>query len=109
MRLLFDENLSHHLVRRLADVFPGSVHVRELQLGSQLDTAIWSYAASHDLVIVSKDDDFHHLSFVRGAPPKVIGIRAGNCTTSTIEALLRARRAEIERFGADTDATFLPL
>ncbi|MGH8574341.1 MAG: DUF5615 family PIN-like protein [Gammaproteobacteria bacterium] len=30
MRLLFDENLSFRLVRELADVYPDSVHVRDV-------------------------------------------------------------------------------
>lgn len=31
MRLLFDQNLSHKLVKRLADVFPDSLHVLALR------------------------------------------------------------------------------
>ena len=30
MRLLVDQNLSHRLVQRLADVCPGSCHVRDI-------------------------------------------------------------------------------
>ena len=30
MRLLFDQNLSHFLVSRLASEYPGSVHARDL-------------------------------------------------------------------------------
>ena len=32
MKLLFDENLSYKLVRLLADLFPDSVHVRDVGL-----------------------------------------------------------------------------
>ncbi len=31
MRLLFDQNLSQRLVQRLADVYPDSCHVREIE------------------------------------------------------------------------------
>ena len=34
MKLLFDENLSYKLVRLLADLFPDSVHVRDVGLES---------------------------------------------------------------------------
>ncbi len=37
MKLLFDENLSHKLVRRLADLFPDSVHVRDAGLKAAED------------------------------------------------------------------------
>ena len=60
------------LVARLANVFPGSVHVRTLGLRDAADEQLWSHAKSHDMVIVSKDGDFHQLSRARGAPPKVV-------------------------------------
>jgi len=34
MKLLFDENLSPDLVRRLTDLFPDSVHVRDVDLAA---------------------------------------------------------------------------
>ena len=109
MKLLFDENVSPRLVAGLSDVFPGSVHVRDVGLARATDAAIWDYARDHDLTIVSKDSDFHQASFVRGPPPKVIWIRRGNCTTADIEALLRSNQTGILAFGAETDAAFLAL
>lgn len=109
MRLLFDQNLSHQLVRRLTDLFPESAHVRDVGLRSGDDTKVWAYARSNDFVIVSKDDDFHHLSFTRGAPPKVIGIQLGNCSTTAIEQLIRQRHRAIVAFGLDPTAAYLPL
>ena len=90
-------------------MFPGSVHVRDVGLARATDAAIWGYAQDHDLAIVSKDSDFHQVSFVRGPPPKVIWIRRGNCTTADMEALLRSNRAGIIAFGAEADAAFLAL
>jgi predicted nuclease of predicted toxin-antitoxin system len=40
MKLLFDQNLSHKLVDRLADVFPDSLHVRDIGMKSASDPAI---------------------------------------------------------------------
>ena len=34
MRLLFDENLAPRLVALVADLFPGSLHVSSIELGS---------------------------------------------------------------------------
>ena len=42
---------------------------------------IWNYARDNGLTIVSKDSDFHRMSFVLGAPPQVIWLRVGNCPT----------------------------
>jgi predicted nuclease of predicted toxin-antitoxin system len=109
MKLLFDENLSPKLVRLLSDLFPASAHVRDVGLASASDPIVWRYAIEHDLIITSKDEDFHHLSFLRGAPPKVIGIHTGNCSTKLVVALLRERHKQIEAFGKDDTASFLAL
>ena len=109
MKLLFDENPSPGLVGGLSDVFPGSVHVRDVGWSRASDTAIWAYAKEHDLTIVSKDSDFHQVSFLRGPPPKVVWIRRGNCTTADIEALLRSNRTGVLEFGVEAGAAFLVL
>jgi predicted nuclease of predicted toxin-antitoxin system len=45
---------------------------------------------------------------VRGAPPKVVWLQLGNCTTVEVEAAFRARFADIEAFDKDpTVATFV--
>ena len=44
VKLLFDQNLSFHLVAVLHGLYPGSVHVRDVQLGSADDAEVWSYA-----------------------------------------------------------------
>lgn len=72
MKLLFDENLSHKLVRLLADLFPDSVHVRDVSLKAADDPVVWEYAKDSDLMIVSKDSDMHQRSFIYGYPPKVV-------------------------------------
>jgi len=44
-----------------------------------------------------------------GPPPKVIWLRAGNCTTATVAQLLHRHVADICAFMADAEAAFLPL
>lgn len=66
MKLLFDQNLSRHLVGQLRDVFPESEHVTSLDLDAATDQEIWSYAGEHGHVIVSKDSDFRQLAFLHG-------------------------------------------
>jgi predicted nuclease of predicted toxin-antitoxin system len=62
-----------------------------------------------DALLVTKDEDFHRFSVIYGAPPKVVWVRRGNCTTDDVAGLLRRHRADIERFVQQTDATFLEL
>jgi predicted nuclease of predicted toxin-antitoxin system len=79
--LLFDENLSPHLPRLVADLFAGGLHVRDVGLARADDSAVWEYAQNHELVIVTKDDDFRQRSFLYGAPPKVIWVHLGDRRT----------------------------
>ena len=97
-RFLLDENLSPRLISGLADVFPGSVHVRDVQLKGKSDEQIWSFAASNDYTIVTKDDDFRALSLLRGAPPKVIWLVVGNTSTAEILGILLAHSSAIDTF-----------
>jgi predicted nuclease of predicted toxin-antitoxin system len=98
MKLLFDHNLSPRLVTRLADIFPGSLHVFPLNMGEAADQQIWEYAKQNSCVIVTRDSDYNDLSLIRGVPPKVIWIRRGNCSTQEIEQLLRVASSDIQAF-----------
>ena len=109
MKLLFDENLSHKLVWLLADLFPDSIHVRDVGLKAADDPVVWEHAKNNDLMIVSKDSDMHQRSFVFGHPPKVVWVRLGNCSTSDVERLLRGHFAAVKAFYEDDYASFLSL
>jgi len=98
MKLLFDANLSHHLVKRLENVYPDSIHVRDIGFKQAEDSNIWQYAHDKDFVIVSKDSDFHELTLLRGIPPKFIWIRKRNCSTRVIEILLRTYLEKLQEF-----------
>ncbi len=109
MKLLFDQNLSHRLVRALAVEYPHSDHVRDLGMKSAPDTEVWNYARSNGFTIVSKDSDFHQRSLLHGFPPKVIWVRLGNCTTAAVATVLREHLDDVEEFDSDPNATFLVL
>ena len=65
VRLLFDANLSPRLISQLSDAFPNSMHVSKIGGLAGDDLLIWNHARDHGLIIVSKDGDFQHLSFLR--------------------------------------------
>jgi predicted nuclease of predicted toxin-antitoxin system len=109
LKLLFDENLAPRLALVLGRLYPGSAHVRDQGLEGSPDTAIWAHAAAGGFTLVTKDEDFHRLSVLRGFPPKVIWIRLGNCSTAQVEHLLRSRVEQIIVFSAHEEAGFLAL
>jgi len=89
VKLLFDQNLSHRLSSRLADLFPDSAHVRPLALDQSPDDQIWEFAKLNGFCIVTQDSDFAERSRLYGAPPKVVWLRCGNSTPQQVEAILR--------------------
>ena len=109
VKFLIDENLSRELVRLLATEFPGSVHALDSGLGGATDDALWARAAAGGFVLLTKDDDFHRLSILHGAPPKVVCVMTGNGPTGEVVALLRGRAMDIQAFAAHEEATFLAL
>ena len=109
MKLLFDQNLSPKLVSRLADLFPGSSHVQSEGLDCASDDQVWEYARLNGFAIVTKDADYNNLSVMRGSPPKVVWLQLANCTTAQVEAVFRARFADIEAFEIDPSVGTLVL
>lgn len=109
MKLLFDENLSPSLVALLADVFPESVHVRDVGLARASDGSVWQFALDNGLAIVTKDSDFQERSQLAGTAPRIVWVRRGNCSTSTIEAILRKHAGDIAALEQRPGAGFLIL
>ena len=109
MKLLFDENLSHKLSDRLSDLFPNSLHVRNVGMKATTDSVVWDYAKENDYIIVSKDVDMHDLSLVLGSPPKVIWIRLGSCSTSQVENLIRQNFETVQVFYESEELSLLAL
>jgi predicted nuclease of predicted toxin-antitoxin system len=88
-RLLFDQNLAPRLVDQVTADFPGSLHVRDLDLQSATDAEVLRVAAERDLVVVTKDKDFADIVTARGGGPKVLWLMLGNASTDEIAASIR--------------------
>ena len=101
MKLLFDQNLSPKLVTCVADLYPDSTHVHVVAIDRLADKELRDYARREGFVIVTKDSDFSDLSILLGFPPKVIWIRRGNCSTATIETILREHAEDISALDQD--------
>ena len=109
MKLLFDQNLSPSLVALLADVFPGSLHVREAGLARADDETVWRFALERGFAIVTKDSDFQERSQIASSAPRVVWIRRGNCSTRDLEVMLRKHAPRIAALEHEPDAGFLIL
>jgi predicted nuclease of predicted toxin-antitoxin system len=93
VRVLIDENLPPSLKSHLHDLFPGSVHVRDIDLGHSPDSSIWDHAKAFSFAILTKDSDFADHARAEGPPPTVV--RAGNCSVAKLVSLIRENAAQI--------------
>ena len=107
--ILLDENLSPRLVSRLASLFPGLTHVRDMGLKRASDKQIWQRAKESGYTIVTADADF--LAFNRrfGWPPKIIHLERCDFPFLVIEELLRHNAIRIVEFDQDLVADVLIL
>jgi len=84
MKLLFDQNISHRILRLLSDSFSDCQQVGSVGLLNRNDSDIWQFAKQNGFTIVTLDSDFFDMSVLQGYPPKVIWLRTGNMSTSEL-------------------------
>lgn len=110
MKLLFDQNISFRIVKKLEDVFPEAKQVAQLNLYNSSDIEIWNFAKENEFAIVTFDSDFIDISTLKGHPPKIIWLRYGNTSTDNIAEALRKQQLIISEFLSSTDeSAFLEL
>lgn len=109
MKLLFDQNISYKIVKKLSDIYPEAKQVRELGIEGFTDREIWEYAKQENFMIVTFDADSYHFSLIWNHPPKIIWIRSINQTTEVIEILLRKHQIDIDIFNTNQSLSCLEL
>jgi predicted nuclease of predicted toxin-antitoxin system len=109
LKLLVDENLPPRIVHELAGLFPDSIHVSEAGLGSSPDVKIWDFAKANHFAFLTKDKDFANLSIAKGAPPKVILLQIGNCSTDEVIRMIQKNAVRFSDFNGDSKRSLLVL
>lgn len=109
MRLLIDQNLPPRIARALAELYPGSLHVRDVELSAAPDAVIWDFASQHGFAIASKDSDFKDLAFLAGPPPKVVWVRRGNCSAQELAKLVCSHASGLREFLVDVETGLLTI
>lgn len=98
MKLLFDQNISFRIIKKIETLFPNSNQVRQLGIENYSDNKIWKYAKDNDFSIVTFDADFFEISNLKGHPPKIIWLRTGNLTTNNIVEIIISKKEILADF-----------
>jgi predicted nuclease of predicted toxin-antitoxin system len=109
MNLLFDQNISFKVPKKLQDVFPAAKYLSDLRLENYTDIEIWNYAKINNFCIVTFDSDFIDISTLKGFPPKIIWLRVGNTSTDNIVICLQSNHSLIKEFLNNPDIGFLEI
>lgn len=108
-KLLFDNNISHRVIPRIADIFPDATHVMTEELDEASDTEVWEFAKQYRYTIVTKDSDFNDMAVFKGTPPKIIWIKIGNCKVSDIEIILKVNEKVIKLFLDEPESAIMEI
>ncbi len=98
MKLLFDENISYRILKKLDSGYNGSESIRGID-----DLRIWEFAKTNEFTIVTFDEDFYDIQLLRKFPPKVIWLRCGNTSTNHIAFILNDKKEELKKFMQDSE------
>ena len=109
MKLLLGANLSRRLPPALQSRFPGSSQVALLGLERSSDAQLCAYAAEHDFVICSKDDDFQRLIAARGYRPRLVHLMLGNVGNDAVLNVLLASADRLHQAFSDPETGVVAL
>lgn len=89
MKALCDVHISYKIVKFLNERGVAAEHVNNLpDKWHTKDNAVCEYADAHDMVVITKDDDFRNTHFIQGTPKKLIRITLGNISNSELIKIL---------------------
>lgn len=103
MKLLFDQNISHRILKYLPKIFENSSSIKNEKLINRDDRYIWNYAKVHNFTIVTQDSDFSDLNIFLGFPPKIIWLKTGNLSTKSLSLLIYEYQDELIKFSENPE------
>ena len=109
MKLLFDQNISPKILKKLPNDFSECTQVRFVGLEDSSDLKIFEHAKRNGFAVVTFDSDFVDLNALYGTPPKVIYLNTGNLTTQNISELIPNNLLTIQHYLNSTTDDILEL
>jgi predicted nuclease of predicted toxin-antitoxin system len=103
MKLLFDQNISFRILKKLPETYSGSSHVKIEGLKNASDLEIWEFAKRNQFIIVTQDSDFNDISLLNGFPPKILWFRTGNLKTDELAVILENEQSDLENFSNNAE------
>jgi len=61
-----------------------AIHVTDIMLQDTDDSEIWEHAIKHDLIVVTKDEDFPRSKLQSKVSPRIVWVRIGNTSRKAL-------------------------
>ncbi|HEX8530390.1 MAG TPA: DUF5615 family PIN-like protein [Cytophagales bacterium] len=105
LKFIVDTQLPPALAYYLSAQRLDAIHTTFYPEGHLLkDREIREKAIAEDRIIVTKDSDFFDFFFVKGAPPRILLLKVGNCNNRELRAIVEKNLNEIiHLFAADAE------
>jgi predicted nuclease of predicted toxin-antitoxin system len=105
LRFIVDTQLPAALAVYLSGYDLDAIHTTFYPAGHLLkDREIREKAVAEDRIIITKDSDFFDYFFVKGAPPRILLLKVGNCSNRELRATVEKNLNEIiHLFAADAE------
>jgi predicted nuclease of predicted toxin-antitoxin system len=97
VNFLVDNQLPAALSRFLSSRGHVSQHVLDISMDEAGDLPLWEFAKAHELIVVSKDEDFFHLVHRPGETGRLLWVRLGNCRNEPLLATFETQLPDVER------------
>lgn len=109
MKLLLDENILFRVLKSVAPIFPGSIHISSEGAKVKEDQEIFEYARVNGFAILTFDEDFYDIQLLKGYPPKIIWLRLGNSNNLRVTSKLIESQSAILSFLSDSESGILEI
>lgn len=110
MTLLFDQNISYQIIKRIAKYFPDALQAGRIGMSQTSDSMLWQFARVNAYVIVTFDSYFIDRTLLVGEDtPKVIRLIAQDKSTENIANLILAKKRTIKNFLKSEDLSCLEI
>ncbi|NJL14484.1 MAG: DUF5615 family PIN-like protein [Microscillaceae bacterium] len=109
MKILLDQNISYHAIKKLATCYEEVAQVGRLGMAQTDDAMIWQYARTHGYVLVTFDAYFKERNILSGHPIKIILLRFENASPDFVIKTLKSQASIIQDFFTNENLACLEL
>ncbi len=107
MKFLCDVHISIKISKRIEQIGFLSQHVNHiLDRWHTKDNAIAHYADQHDLILITKDQDFRNSFLLNRKPSKLIKVNLGNVSNEDLLEVLESNMERLEVLNSQSE-TFM--